>query len=1740
MKNKDRQNNSNPDEVRIGVFICDCGTNIAGVINVAEVVEFAKQLDGVVFADEGKWICSVDYLSKIKEYISEYNLNRVVVACCTPRTHEPTFKSTVKEAGLNPFLLEFVSIREQDSWVHKESPELASEKAKDLVHMGVAKARWLEPGEELRIPVGKECLVIGGGIAGLTSALALGDLGFNVILVEKNSTLGGLLNKLDKVAPLDKPAKEIIQLKIDRVQQHENITVYLNTEVSELSGYVGNFNIKLNQRQISDSIPTQETGEVDKTFEHEVSTIIVASGMREIEPVNTFGYGKFPNVMTQLQFEELLQKNKEQLANIKDIAFINCVNSRNIDRGCCNVGCISSIKNIKTVKEINKNINAYIFFRDFNITGMDVQYHYDAMDKYAAAFRYPDDAPPSVLSSGNPNSLNRGKRGNNGRLSIESYDILTGSNVKLEVDLLVLTTGFKGDDSAEKLKGLLKVSTNSDGFFQEAHVKLRPLDFANEGIYICGCARSPKDVRNTIEESMGAAMRAAIPMNKSFVETEGIVANINPDACISCGLCMDVCAFGATEVIDNESQVIQAICKGCGICAASCPDEAISIVHYSDSQILAQVDATLDEKPEEKIIAFACHWCALGAVDNAGISRFEYPPNIRIIRVMCSGRIDPKFILHAFECGAAGVLVSGCEFPTCHYIDGNYYASKKMQFVKKLLELVKINPNRLRVEWLSAAEGAKFAKVVNEFTDELRILGPISNDKYTHFDLQAAIAAASSERLRIIVTKAKEFVDVGNKHSEIFTLHELERLLDEIVYDEFINQKILLSIQNLSKSVKTLSKELGVSSVKVLRITQDLKQTGEVKFDRVEGNSPLYTATSKPEMSSEINKLSETHPNHPDEGSVTHKASYHEFDCLITGSRLESLKRALELASNDEIVCLVSPNNSLINDSAILTADFSDYSKFDEDNRELIEQVYNNDNITVFRNTSIGNGNNKLNNINNTSSHSIVLNKRATYVDETKCDNCGECLKVCPIKVIDFDSYGLINKRAIYQPKPLTKSQKIAISKAIPYCQASCPIMMDVRGYIGKIADGDIEGAYGIIRKTNPLPDVCGKVCDHACEITCARGFKDESLAIRKLKRFATESEYNSFEKSNRKILSKPTKIKNRNFENKVAIIGSGPAGLAAAHDLARLGYPVTIFEALSEPGGMLRVGIPNFRLPHTALQKELNAILDLGVEMKLDTPLGPNLTINDLKSQGYKAVFIGIGAHKSLKLNIEGENLAGVFSGLDFLREYNLNDSKESTMIEIGNRVAIIGGGNVAIDCARMARRLGAEKVCILYRRTKNEMPADKDEIAECEAEGVTIEYLVSPKRILGEENSNKINAIECQRNELGAPDASGRRRPVPINGSEFSLEIDTVLTAIGQEPNLNFITENDNFRLTKRSTFIVDQKNGATNVDGVFVGGDAVSGPANVIGAIEGGKAAARGIDEYLSGNLEDNLNVYNFNGEVHTSQLELMRLRKNLYIPNIGLEPERFRTKIQLVDALQRITHFEEVELPITEEEAKSEAGRCLSCRMCIGCGVCQAVCLKNAVDYSLEDEKINIVAKKIIHHPSLVENGFHNNELLKNIYKNSMNAITLMELECILYSSSDFDGMILRPFDGEIPQNIAFIYLPQSEFISDEEKKFNYLEFHYMLRLLRYIQDNYPEINLKLLTNTMEISELPTGFQHLEDHSSTAESLKDIIINIKEDKFKITEQDNSSMFEIENKGEKHNFDLLVIGAGLRFTT
>ena len=707
------------EDIRVGVFVCDCGSNIAGVVNVPELVEYAKSLENVAYADEGRWSCSVDYLATMKVAINEHNINRVVIASCTPRTHEPLFKQTVKQAGLNPYLLEFVSIREQVSWVHMGDPEMATQKAKDLVKMGVAKAVFLEEGEEIRLPVQTDCMIIGGGIAGMTAALNVADQGFNAIILEKEPQLGGLLNQISTVSYDHEayPASEIVKSKTGLIEAHPHIKVYKSAEIESVKGYIGNYKVAL-----------KSNGE---TVNLDISTVIVATGMREIEPEEgQFEYGSDPRVVTQLQLEGWIRtwdaewgmrnegdgipymeiRSPKSEIPIHDVVIINCVGSKNDERGCCAIGCPVSVKNALALKRLNKDIRVHILYRDLSMV-KDEQIHLLAAKAAGIKFiRFPDDQYPELTKE-------------NGNLVVNVHDLLLGSELKLPYDLLVLTVGFQGNDTVEAIKGHLKVSANREGFFQERHIKLGPLDFPVDGVALCGCAKNPKTLKEACEEGIGAAMRASIPMNRGYIEAEGIVADIDLTDCTKCSICWKRCPYGAIKVNEEkEPEVIKALCKGCGLCAADCPKECITIVHYSDEQLLAQVEAALEENAEKKILGFVCHWCALGGVDMAGVSRLQYPPNALLIRVMCSARVPTKLIERAYELGAAGVLVAGCEFPTCHYITGNYACETRIKRAKKRLAKKGYDPDKLWNIWCSAADGPKFANTMREMTKQLNLV----------------------------------------------------------------------------------------------------------------------------------------------------------------------------------------------------------------------------------------------------------------------------------------------------------------------------------------------------------------------------------------------------------------------------------------------------------------------------------------------------------------------------------------------------------------------------------------------------------------------------------------------------------------------------------------------------------------------------------------------------------------------------------------------------------------------------------------------------------------------------------------------------------------------------------------------------------------------------------------------------------------------------------------------------------
>jgi NADPH-dependent glutamate synthase beta subunit-like oxidoreductase len=450
-------------------------------------------------------------------------------------------------------------------------------------------------------------------------------------------------------------------------------------------------------------------------------------------------------------------------------------------------------------------------------------------------------------------------------------------------------------------------------------------------------------------------------------------------------------------------------------------------------------------------------------------------------------------------------------------------------------------------------------------------------------------------------------------------------------------------------------------------------------------------------------------------------------------------------------------------------------------------------------------------------------------IQPEKCGTCNVCIRGCPAELIpEYREEEKSLRGALYSGRISTASSKETVP--LPPCQEACPIGQDTRGYVGLIAKGKLKEALELIREVNPLPAVCGFICHHLCEEACLRREVDRSVPIRLLKRFVAEYERES---------GRPSRRPKRKRKEKVLVIGSGPAGLAAANDLCLFGYEVTLLEALPVLGGMLAVGIPEFRLPRDVLRMEIEGIMALGVEMKTNHRFRFEGNGKKFQEMGFNAAFLSIGAHRSAGLNIPGKNFKGVYPGVEFLRDLNLGKS-----LKIGKKVAVIGGGNVALDVARSSIRLGAETVDLYYRRSREEMPAISEEVDEAILEGVEAHFLAAPVRILGK--GDRATGMECIRMKLAEPDETGRPRPVPVEGSNFRVKADTIISAIGQRVDRTSLR---GFDLREDGTLVVDPETGGTSVKGVFGGGDVVTGPGWAIDAIAAGKKGAVSIDQYLS---------------------------------------------------------------------------------------------------------------------------------------------------------------------------------------------------------------------------------------------------------------------------------------------------
>ncbi len=781
------------EEPRIGVFVCHCGLNIAGVIDVKELTEYARTLPNVLVAIDNRYTCADPGQEEIKKAVKEHKLNRVIVAACSPRMHEPTFRRCVAEAGLNPYLFEMANIREFSSWCHPSTPKEATEKAKEIVKMAVAKARLLQSLETMEVPVTNKALILGGGIAGISAALDLADMGFKVYLVEKSESIGGHMAQLDKTFPTLDCSICIEGPKMVDVSRHPNIEIISYADILSVEGFVGNFKVKIrkNPRYVIDenctgcgecrdvcpiefpnkwdmnmgvrkaisvpfdqAVPLVYTINMDyciecykcvdacgarqainfdqkpEEIELEVGTILVATGFDIYTPYDDsrYGYGRYDNVITALEFERLILAAGPTGGKVirasdgkkpKTVAFIQCVGSRDVNKYeyCSGFCCMYALKNAILLREkYHEDVEIYILF-------MDMRTHFKGYEEF---YRRAREQGINFIR-GRVSQISEIPKTKN--LLIRAEDMMLGEPIELEAELVVLCTAAIPSKGTDEVSRILNVTRGTDGFFMESHPKLKPLDTPADGIFLAGACQGPKDIPYSVSQGSGAAARVATILSQPTWKIEPIIAVVDANKCrntkAKCGICVKACPYGAPMAPEGKpAEINPAMCHGCGTCVAECPSGAITQMHFTDAQIFAQIRAALEENPGDKILGFLCNWCSYAGADLAGTSRFEYPPTLRAIRVMCSGRVDRDFVLEAFRLGAGMVLVAACHLPyDCHYISGNVKMKARMEALAKMFEKLGLSPERFRVEYVSAAEGVKFADLISEMTEQMEGLG---------------------------------------------------------------------------------------------------------------------------------------------------------------------------------------------------------------------------------------------------------------------------------------------------------------------------------------------------------------------------------------------------------------------------------------------------------------------------------------------------------------------------------------------------------------------------------------------------------------------------------------------------------------------------------------------------------------------------------------------------------------------------------------------------------------------------------------------------------------------------------------------------------------------------------------------------------------------------------------------------------------------------------------------------------
>ncbi len=715
-----------------------------------------------------------------------------------------------------------------------------------------------------------------------------------------------------------------------------------------------------------------------------------------------------------------------------------------------------------------------------------------------------------------------------------------------------------------------------------------------------------------------------------------------------------------------------------------------------------------------------------------------------------------------------------------------------------------------------------------------------------------------------------------------------------------------------------------------------------------------------------------------------------KYDVLVVGGGIAGMESALTLGDMGFKALLVEKEPSIGGKMILLSKVFPTLDCASCISTPKMASTIHHPNVTVYTSSEARDISKNAD-----GTFGAIIDKKATYVDNNACTGCGECEAACTVAVSDRFNYDMVAHRAAYIPFPQAVPKKAVINRqGQSPCSNACPAGVKAHGYVSLVRSGKYDEAFHLHMQDAPLPGSLSRACYAPCETACTRGGLDGSVDIRRIKRFMVDHYYSAHPEPEYSV---PEKL----FDKRVAIIGSGPAGLSAAYHLGRKGYRVKIFERESLAGGMLRYGIPAYRLPKDVVDRDIKNITALGVEIETNANVKSVKTLNE---QGFDTVFLAVGTYKTWKMNLPGEDLTGVMDCMGFLSQANTGKISDLT----GKTIVVVGGGNSAIDPARLALRMGAKKVIILYRRTRKEMPAHEWEIQAALDEGAELMILKTPRRFIGK-NGNLVQ-VGVMKMELGEPDDSGRRRPIPVKGSEHNIDVDLAVLAIGLRPSTDSF--GSQLTLNRNETFRVNPETLETSVPSVFAGGDVVTGPGMIVDAIGQGKRAAFYIDRYLQG---ESLQGITFDSRLSATD-------KNDVLHNRGVITRREPTVSIEPPPAQRVKTSEEVETCMTEEEARYSANRCLDCASCSECGECLKACPAGAIHFDMKPELIEVEANSVI-----VSTGFKLFDAhLKTTYGFGKypNVITAMQMDRLLAPTKPYNRT-LRPSDGKAPDNIAYV-------------------------------------------------------------------------------------------------------------------